>query len=139
MTATDLDHIARTELPWRTATPRTECGLTDTSALSADEFEAKALRQGQRRTALTTCMTCLDRVRVRGRSGRRIGPFEVLAREVDRVRRSRGTHERDALELELTAISALIGAHRDEFDALVTGLGQTTSLDERRQRRQQGR
>lgn len=132
---TALDHIARVELPWRNGTPRTECGLTGTPALTADEFVAKARREGQRRTALTTCMTCFDRRVYAGRLVERDGLLEVLAREVTRVQRSSGPDARDELERELAAIVALVAAHRDEFDGLLEGLEHTTSLDKARQRR----
>ncbi len=131
----DLDHISRTELPWRTGVPRTECGLPDTPALTTDEFVAKARREGQKRLAMTTCMTCHDKRVMYGRVIGRDSIVEVLSREVQRVIRSRKGEERDDLEREMTAIAALIEEHRSEFDGLVDGLRQTTSLDERRKRR----
>lgn len=139
-TRSDLDHIARTELPWRTGLPRTECGLTNTPALTTDEFVDKARREGQRRTALTTCMTCYDKRVMFGRLVNRDGLVDVLGREVRRVNQSRDPDASRELENELQAIAALIDAHRAEFDATLEGIREAPTLDDvRRRRAQQGR
>jgi hypothetical protein len=136
----DLDHIQRTPLPWRTGAPLTECGLIDTPALTVDEFIVKARRLGQQRAALVTCMTCWQQVVTYGGSVRtgHDDLVSVLAREVGRIQRARGRTQRAALERELTAIAALIAEHRDEFDATLAGLDETTSLEDVRRRRQAG-
>lgn len=130
--ADPLDHIERPTLPWRNDPPLTECGLRSDSypTLTRDEFDARLKSYGQQRTALTTCMTC---VQTAGRWRTWRGdPVEALGREVERARYR--TREDGGLRLrrELLAIELLIAAHRDEFDETIAGLADTVSLDSRR-------
>lgn len=131
----DLDHVLRTPLPWRTADQAlTECGrLGDGTALTYDAIVAKIKREGQKRAALTTCMTCWDRCRYRPVLDDRL--VDVVAREIDRCRRARDRDQIARLSRELTAIAALIEAHRDEFDTAVSGLAETVTLDAARRER----
>lgn len=124
-----LEHvIRRASLPWRPpATWRTECGkpATEHASISYDDFVFKIRKQGQQRASLSTCMTCWTTAsRYQPWS---VDPVDALRREVQ-LGRDPGT-----LRHELWAIAALIDAHRDEFDAYLQGLQQTTDLAARRQ------
>lgn len=131
----ELDHVLRTHLPWRRDEPLTECGLTGTPGLSHEQLAAKRERQGQQRAALTTCMTCWERTDSWGWRYHGRGLVAVLAREIERVRRSRKVEHEERLERELRAIEALVEAHRDEFDGYLAGLDATVDLTERRRNR----
>jgi hypothetical protein len=112
-----VDHILRPQLPWRTDAGITECGLDASKAgtLTREQFFARLKDYGQQRTALLTCMTCSDTARRWGTWAD--DPRKALEREVQWEtawrRDDRGVRLRD----ELTAIAALIDAHREEFDA----------------------
>lgn len=125
-----VDHIVRPRLPWRSPddAPITECGYdaTKVKAITRDEFHKREKDLGRQRTAMLTCMTCSATVR-------RWGTWEddprlAVGREIEwergwayySTRADRGTRLRD----ELTAISALIDAHREEFDSAVRGIEQ---------------
>ena len=117
-----VDHIKRPQLPWRTDAGITECGYNASSVptLTRDAYWERRKTMGQQRTALLTCMTCAD-------TASRWGtweddPLQAMQREIEWEagrgyrRRDRGERLRD----ELVAIAALIEAHRDEFDALIS-------------------
>jgi hypothetical protein len=120
-----VDHILRPQLPWRsTEEAITECGYdaAKVKTLTRPEYFQRLQDMGQQRAALFTCMTCAD-------TARRWGtwdddPGRALDREITwecggsywRNRDDRGFRLRD----ELLAVAALIDAHRDEFDALVS-------------------
>lgn len=119
-----VDHILRPRLPWRSdAGAITECGFdaSKVKTLTRPEFLERLKTMGQQRTAILTCMTCSD-------TARRWGTWEddprlALQREIEwerggyyRARTDRGERLKD----ELLAIAALIEAHRDEFDGLVS-------------------
>ena len=124
-----VDHILRPQLPWRHGDGAiTECGYdaAQVKTLSREEYFERLREMGQQRAALFTCMTCAD-------TAKRWGtwdddPSRALDREITwecggsywRNRDDRGFRLRD----ELIAIAALIGAHRDEFDALVSASAQ---------------
>lgn len=123
---TDLDHVRRPDLPWRTAT-LTECGRTSAGVptISRAEFVARFKREGQQRSALTTCMTCWE-------TARRwpdwtTDPTAAIAREVAGATYSNDARH-DQIRAELRAIAAVVEAHRDEFDGFLAGLAETTSL-----------
>lgn len=120
-----VDHILRPGLPWRSGDEGaiTECGynVRSVKTLTREEFFRREKELGQRRMAMLTCMTCADCARRWGRWGD--DPRLALQREIEwerghnywlRARNDRGTRLLD----ELTAIGALIEAHRDEFVAL---------------------
>jgi hypothetical protein len=112
-------------LPWRSdAAAITECGYdaSKVKTLTRAEYFQRLQDMGQQRAALFTCMTCAD-------TAKRWGtwdddPGRVLDREISwecggyywRNRDDRGFR----LRAELIAIAALIEAHRDEFDDLVS-------------------
>ncbi len=126
----ELDHVARPLLPWRREI-LTECGLASTPVrriISRDAFQEKVRRQGKKRSAMTTCMTCWD-------AASRwpdwaASPSEVLRREVLGTRHDAGATS--LLDDELRAVEALIAAHRVEFDEFLQGLAKTHSLGAQR-------
>lgn len=135
-----LDHVYRPSLPWRDEV-LTECGRTPDPdrTITSDQLRARVRKLGKQRTALLTCMTCLDRVGWTGEWNEH--PIGVLAREIKRVgyvgtgRGDRMTPEQQRLTSELRAIAALIETHRDEFDQFIAGLDEVITLDGRRKRR----
>lgn len=162
-----VDHIARLPLPWRETADLTECGrpVIDYPGriITRDDLARRIRDVGKQRTAFSTCMTCTDTVqrwqpiRRDDRAG-----LLALAREIEAVqyatpprpRTVYSTTERGArdhqhavdrwarkarLIAELDAVVALIAAHRDEYDAYLSGLAETTSLDEARQRTRRAR
>lgn len=146
-----FDHIARTPLPWRTQPGLTECGKPVTDhpghVLTRDEVQQRIRDLGQQRAAYTTCMTCVTTSarwtgfdpdhRVLLALGREVGAVEHTRpplppeAHADRVRWDR----RQRLCGELRAITALINAHREEFEGYLTGLAGAVDLGERRRRR----
>lgn len=119
-----VDHIIRPSLPWRAPGEAaiTECGYdaSKVKTLTREEFFQRLKGLGRQRTAMLTCMTCSD-------TAARWGtwdddPRKAVEREINwecRYRNERGTQLRD----ELTAIAALVEAHKEEFAAI---LGETT-------------
>lgn len=136
MSGHELDHVLRAPLPWRD-TKAAECGLAHPQrAITRDEFVARVRQQGQKRAALTTCMTCFETAQ-RWPAWEH-DPVARLSREFKHdVRwRPRQTEE-TVLARELRALAALVEAHRDEFDAYLAGLAHTPRLDEHRSRRKE--
>jgi hypothetical protein len=134
-----LSHVLRAALPWRDGPVLTECGKPPADGaptLTHAEFAAQVKREGQRRASKSICMTCWDTAdRHRGTSWE-ADPLGVLSREIGWARYFTG-HVRDdpaarRFHTEVLAIAELIDRHRDEFDGLVAGLGEATSLDDRR-------
>jgi hypothetical protein len=123
-----VDHILRPQLPWRQGDGAiTECGYDglQVKAITRKEYFQRLENMGQQRAALFTCMTCAS-------TAKRWGtwdddPGRALDREITwecggaywRDRDDRGFRLRD----ELLAIAALIDAHREEFDVLVSAGG----------------
>ncbi len=121
-----VDHILRPSLPWRPGEAAiTECGYdaSKVKALTRPEFFEREKALGKQRMAMMTCMTCSDTARRWGRW--EDDPRLALQREIEWERgqnywaRSREDRGHRLLD-ELSAIAALIEAHRDEFDAAVT-------------------
>lgn len=122
-----VDHILRPQLPWRQGDGAiTECGYdaAQVKTLTREEYFQRLQDMGQQRAALFTCMTCAD-------TAKRWGtwdddPSRALDREITWEcggpyrRKDRGFRLQD----ELLAIAALIEAHPQEFDALVSAGGQ---------------
>ena len=119
-----VDHIVRPRLPWRADDAAiTECGYAAGSvkAITRPEFFQRIKDLGKQRTAMLTCVTCVQ-------TAERWGtwdddPRRALDREITweygggyRARSDRGQRLKD----ELLAIAALIETHRDEFDVFVT-------------------
>jgi hypothetical protein len=127
-----LDHVARPVLPWRDEV-LTECGLPeepDRRIITRDAFRAKVSREGQQRSAMTTCMTCWHTAQ--RWEDWTMCPADAMRRELMNFK---GRTKNDRLNAELRAIAALIAAHRDEFDAYLAGLADTTDLSVIRQAR----
>jgi hypothetical protein len=135
----ELDHVLRPPLPWREVT-MTECGLDPTGkkVLTNEQFIARCKEYGQQRTAMVTCMTCLNTVQ-RWLNGQSL--TAQVGREIDRVggKWSRAHDDGGLLENELRAIQLLVEAHREEFDATVTSLNGAPSLDQVRAKRRYNR
>lgn len=129
-----LQHIIRPMIPWREGEPGlTECGRAQTDVaqwITLEEFIIKVRREGQQRSAMTTCMTCWSRAAVGARVQEDWGhrPSAVIEREI-----LRSGQPESRLDTELRAIALLIQAHREEFDSLISGLQDAISLDARRQ------
>lgn len=111
-----VDHIERPRLPWRPQddASMTECGLAavKVKTLTRTDFTRRMKEYGEQRTALLTCMTCMQTAR-RWRSWDD-EPREALHREIEwegRWATNRGVQLRD----ELRAIARLIEAHHVEF------------------------
>ena len=118
-----VDHILRPMLPWRsTEGVITECGYdaAKVKTLTRQEYFQRLSELGQRRAAMLTCMTCADTARNWGTW--EDDPRKALNREIDWECRWRKTDRGEQLKDELTAIAALIEAHRSEFDAAVAEL-----------------
>lgn len=118
-----LDHVLRTNLPWRQDDQLTECGLQADSypTITRDQLFVRAREYGQQRTAMTTCITCLNTTQ-RWRTWND-DPVEAIGRET-----YGGRHGHPRFRSELLAIAALIEAHRDEFDSFIAGLDDVTDL-----------
>jgi hypothetical protein len=120
-----VDHILRPRLPWRAAEDAiTECGYdaTKVKTLTREEFEARVKDYGRQRTAMLTCMTCMDtNFRWSNWAG---DPRQAMQREIEwEVRWGREiTGRPQRLKDELFAIAGLIEAHPDEFEQLVDTL-----------------
>jgi hypothetical protein len=131
-----VDHIERPRLPWRpeTETALTECGFeaVKVKCLTRSEFFRRIKEYGQQRTAILTCMTCMQTAQ--RWSTWDDDPRRALHREIEwegAWGTSRGTHLRD----ELRAIAMLIKSHPDEFKELVNGItGTIDFLAEKRKR-----
>ena len=58
-----VDHIVRPQLPWRTGDSAiTECGYdaSKVKVINREELKTRLKDMGQQRTALLTCMTCVE-------------------------------------------------------------------------------
>jgi hypothetical protein len=120
-----VDHILRPRLPWRAFEDAiTECGYdaTQVRTLTREAHDARLKELGRQRTAMLTCMTCLD---TNARYAHWADdPRQAMSREIDwEIRWGREIRDREQhLKDELFAIAGLIEAHRDEFDQLVDTL-----------------
>lgn len=116
-----VDHVLRPQLPWRGGPGVTECGLdaSKISTLTREDFQSRLKEMGQQRTAILTCMTCMDTARRWGRW--EDDPRTALEREIQWEGSGRWSRSDrgDALLHELHAIAALVETHRDEFDEML--------------------
>jgi hypothetical protein len=116
-----VDHILRPGLPWRRGVGAiTECGLDAEGAktITRDEYVQRRKDLGAQRASMFTCMTCSqtsDRWQTWDDD-----PRVAMARDIEWERGAAYWHARTdrgcRLKDELTAIAALIEAHREEFD-----------------------
>jgi hypothetical protein len=139
-----LDHVIRSRPPWRRGGDLTECGkpVEGRPVISRDEFLAKLRSQGKQRSSLTTCMTCWNTASRHPSWDE--NPVASLVREARQFEWARfetrpamqgPTAKSVSFRDELLAIAALVEAHPDEFDELLTGLRDTVRLDEKRRER----
>ena len=132
-----LEHVIRSRPPWRRGEDLTECGKTVTgrAVITRDAFLAKVRKQGQQRSAMSTCMTCWHTSR--NHPSWAEDPVASLLREAGRFRwHIPGRAGADlTFHDELRAIEALIAAHPDEWDELLAGIGETVRLDDRRRQK----
>lgn len=116
-----VDHILRPFLPWRPQGPAvTECGYNAESVktISRDELEKRLKDYGQARTAMLTCMTCVQTAQ--RHVDWQTDPRKALQREIEwEVGWRKHRKNRTQLRNELLAIEQLIEAHADEFRTLV--------------------
>lgn len=119
-----VDHVLRPKLPWRSEGELTECGYdaTKVKTLTRDEFVERLKDMGEQRTAILTCMTCVQTA-TRWHAWE-TDPRQALQREIEWEHRGRWSRDdgRVRLAYELRAIAALIEAHREEFDQAVAKL-----------------
>lgn len=134
-----LTHITRTGLPWRAA-DRTVCGKPISQypaqlVINLADAQAMQRRLGQQRFALAICMTCAHNVGHWAEWD--ANPVMRFQREVNGNGMGRDRHD-ELIERELRAIAALIAAHRDEFDDMVTALadGSVVTMQQLRRQRQ---
>ena len=123
-----LDHVIRFEPPWRTEGSLTECGrlVADVvSIVDRDALRAKIKDQGQQRAAFTTCMVCWDRCKY----------YKSWASEPCHVMQREAHGHNDQLHRELQALTVLVEHHREEFDAIMSDLAETSDLGQARQQR----
>lgn len=145
-----VDHITRNILPWRTSADLTECGkpVADLAGrlVTREEATARIKRIGQKRAAFSLCMTCASTSdRHRNLRDHTVDLVEAVARATGGLRYAQPPYvneapsanwlERQRLSAELEAITALVAAHREEFDGYLSGREQTVSLAERRGQR----
>src|SRR4051812_10541779 len=133
MPSEPLDHVRRSDLPWRTM-ELTECGrpLSDVGAyIDRDQLQARLRAWGKQRTSMHTCMTCWTASTHNPTFEH--DPVQAMSRE---VRGAMWTKEQPQLAAELRALAALAVKYRDEFDDFVTGLGEAASLAQHRRDRQ---
>lgn len=114
-----VDHVLRPRLPWRSGDGAiTECGYdaAKVKAITRDELLARLRDMGRQRTAILTCMTCVE-TSTRWSSWEH-DPREAIEREIQWEKRGRWSSEDRGkrLRFELLAVAALIEAHRSEFD-----------------------
>ena len=141
-----LDHIIRNRIPWQSDKGITECGKEVSNvkaAISWEMFAEKFKREGQQRAAMTTCMTCWGRYSSMAHLQQdwQHSPSSVIGRECQRLeyRTGYGAQKTDnQLDKEFRALSALVDAHRAEFDGYLAGIENTVSLSERRANRDRG-
>ena len=126
-----LEHVARPVVPWSTRTGLTECGrkISDVAAvIDLPTFVVKFNKLGKTRMAMTTCMTCWNRLQYGAHVWEK-NPVGVLIRDLERH------DEKAVIAVEVRALAALVDAHRQEYDDLITGLQDTTDLAARRAKR----
>ena len=132
-----VDHIERPRLPWRpeNETALTECGFeaVKVKTLTRSEFSRRLKEYGEQRTAILTCMTCMQTAQ-RWQDWD-TDPRQAIEREViweGRFGDNRGHQLRD----ELRAIALMIKTYPAEFKELVHQVSGTVDfLAEKRKRK----
>lgn len=126
-----LEHVLRPMLPWREE-QLTECGKQPNEhAITRDVFIVKVNKQGKKRAAMTTCMTCFETAQ--RWPDWNTNPVAVVAREVRNVTYW-GHQDESPLRDELRAIALLIEAHPEEFADTLAALKSAVPFGKRRAR-----
>ena len=116
-----VDHIERPRLPWRDNASMTECGhdASKVKTLTRDEFFSRLLEYGTQRTAILTCMTCMQTAK--RWSTWHEDPRQALEREIQWEGCGKYSHNQRGTQLrsELRAMDMLIKKHRAEFEWLL--------------------
>jgi hypothetical protein len=135
-----VDHVAQPLLPWREASPLTECGRdvsTVAVVLTREEAVSRFREQGVRRAALSTCMVCLETAN--RWADWDTDPVQAVGRETARAGRFQPTSGQFTLfRDELLALAELYRRHPEEYQTILAGLQQVANLGDRRARRQRG-
>lgn len=125
-----FQHVLRPSLPWRDEN-RTDCGKPPNEhAMTRDALTVKIAKQGKKRAALTTCMTCMEAAE--RWPDWNTNPVAFLAREVHGISYWGDTGQESQLRDELRAIVLLIEAHPREFAATLAALKNTVPFGTRR-------
>ena len=131
-----VDHIERPRLPWRPADEPsvTECGhkAEKVQTISRDKFFARLKEYGQQRTALLTCMTCLQTAQRHPAWDEE--PRKALQREIEWECGWRKQKNGRRLKDELLSIETLIANNREEFDDLLVALRERQEWIDRKNR-----
>ncbi len=110
-----VDHILRPKLPWRSESSITECGYDSTKVktLTREEFFQRLKDFGEQRTAILTCMTCVNTAR-RWKTWEE-NPMDAVSREIqwENPRLRNRSHK---MKNDLIAIELIINAHKEEFE-----------------------
>ena len=116
-----VDHIERPRLPWRSVDEPavTECGYdaSKVKTLTRDQFDKRLKDYGQQRTAMVTCMTCIQAARSWPTWS--VDPRKAVEREITWECRWRSGKHGHRLKDELLAIETLIANNREDFDLLL--------------------
>lgn len=132
-----VDHIERPFLPWRSEkeTTLTECGYEaiKVKTLTRSEFFRRLKEYGQQRTAILTCMTCMQTAQRWATWDE--DPRDALSREIQWEGRFSDNHGH-RLRDELRAIAIMVKAYPEEFKELVHRVtGTVDFLHEKKKRR----
>lgn len=127
-----LEHVIRPTLPWRDEDVTESGKQPKEHAITRDEFIAKVHKQGKKRAAMTTCMTCFETAQ--RWPDWNANPIAVVAREVRGVTYWGQTGQELPLRDELRAIALLIEAHPEEFAETLAALKSAVPFGKRRAR-----
>lgn len=137
-----IEHIERPYLPWRVKEESlTECGIlaVKVRTLTRSDFHRRLKEWGERRTAITTCMTCTDAAK--RWTDWQTDPRQAIEREIlwEGIGSRWGNKDHGVrLRNELKAIEILIKKHLNEFTELRDSVAGTINLlAEKRKRKQE--
>lgn len=134
-----VDHIERPRLPWRSDDESwmTECGYSvlKVKTITREAFAKRLKEYGQQRTAILTCMTCIQTAQ--RWSTWNEDPRQALDREI--AWEGSGRYNQDTrgtrLRNELRAIELLINRHREEFDWILFEVASVVDLEAEKRKR----
>lgn len=134
-----VDHIERPRLPWRSDDESwmTECGYSvlKVKTITRDAFAKRLKEYGQQRTAILTCMTCIQTAQRWATWAE--DPRQAVDREIAWEGCGRYSQDQRGARLrnELKAIAVLIEKHREEFDWLLFDVANAVDLNDERRKR----